>query len=529
MGPSDQLIYSSTCGSESDMNIASFVDSHDDNGVEVVDVKPVISDFNSNKRRALSEVGTINQPQFQKQTEIHHERISSAENTVECGAGTSFHRMPLPDAPSPTSTSSEFSKPLCQNFWKAGAYDPVPSAVNIPRTMAELLDNAVDEIENGATFVSIDRVTNPRDGSPALLIQEHQENMDAITVELFNALEAIVRRTLTQSVGLLSYTFLTKVGSDDIVVPMFDDIGCHGTKVIIYNLWHNDDGDMELDFDSDIEAPSLITTIGFLNEAPEVNIHGFNVYHKNRLILPFWQVLRSQNSGGSGVCGVLEANFIEPTHDKQGFEKSYIFQKLESRLKEMTLEYCGGNEDVEWTYCKFRKDKIRTETIGLSLKRVVGPEGAGATTGHKGVGRDQTWVIQVGRMQLIHPASEGTCGGSEDVEWTCCTSSMMEQSSVKYQTRVSGSGGQAIHKDTPESSERRAIDNEAKNQQWQEITRLTEVQNELLARCAKFENSVKDLQLRVEQLKRENEDAEMMCQKLLLESKSLEVVKLEKL
>lgn len=37
--------------------------------------------------------------------------------------------------------------------------------------------------------------------------------------------------------------------------------------------------------------------------------------------------------------GVLEANFIEPTHDKQDFEKTPLFQKLETRLKQMTLEY----------------------------------------------------------------------------------------------------------------------------------------------------------------------------------------------
>lgn len=34
----------------------------------------------------------------------------------------------------------------------------------------------------------------------------------------------------------------------------FDDIGPHGTRIIIYNLWHNDDGKMELDFDSDPEV-----------------------------------------------------------------------------------------------------------------------------------------------------------------------------------------------------------------------------------------------------------------------------------
>lgn len=41
----------------------------------------------------------------------------------------------------------------------------------------------------------------------------------------------------------------------------------------------------------------------------------------------------------TGIAGVLEANFIEPTHNKQEFEKTPIFQKLETRLKEMTLEY----------------------------------------------------------------------------------------------------------------------------------------------------------------------------------------------
>lgn len=28
-------------------------------------------------------------------------------------------------------------------------------------------------------------------------------------------------------------------------------MGSHGTKIIIYNLWLNNDGDLELDFDSD--------------------------------------------------------------------------------------------------------------------------------------------------------------------------------------------------------------------------------------------------------------------------------------
>lgn len=38
-------------------------------------------------------------------------------------------------------------------------------------------------------------------------------------------------------------------------------------------------------------------------------------------------------------AGVLEANFVEPTHNKQDFEKTVLLQKLENRLKEMTVEY----------------------------------------------------------------------------------------------------------------------------------------------------------------------------------------------
>ncbi|WMV11984.1 hypothetical protein MTR67_005369 [Solanum verrucosum] len=60
---------------------------------------------------------------------------------------------------------------------------------------------------------------------------------------------------------------------------------------------------------------------------------------------PFWHVVRYSDSRGRGVVGVLEANFIQPTHNKQDFEKTPLFQKLEVRLKEMTWEYwdyhCG--------------------------------------------------------------------------------------------------------------------------------------------------------------------------------------------
>ncbi|XP_052109664.1 protein MICRORCHIDIA 6 isoform X2 [Arachis duranensis] len=429
----------------------------------------------------------------------------------------------------------------CRHFWKAGNYDNglvpkvrVPNAGNYLNVhplflhsnatshkwafgaIAELLDNAVDEIQNGATYVIVDRISNPKDKSPALLIQDDGGGMDPeamrrcmsfgfsdkskfaigqcmdygnifVVILLFSSLfifqfghtdgngfktgtmrlgaDVIVfsrhlnNGILTQSIGLLSYTYMMQTQLDRIVVPMvhyqintssgsfgilndqehfisnlsimlrwspftseiellkqLDEIGCHGTKIIIYNLWFNDDSNLELDFDFDTEdiciagdikkevdalsswetlneqhtanrlryslrvylsilylrlpesftiilrgqvvdlhniaddlqypefilykphssdESAVVTTIGFVKEAPEVNVHGFNIYHKNRLIL----VVSYLRSRGRGVVGVLKADFIQPTHNKQDFERTSLFAKLEHRLKEMTWEY----------------------------------------------------------------------------------------------------------------------------------------------------------------------------------------------
>ncbi|GJU85608.1 microrchidia 6-like protein isoform X1 [Tanacetum coccineum] len=42
---------------------------------------------------------------------------------------------------------------------------------------------------------------------------------------------------------------------------------------------------------------------------------------------------------GRGIVGVLEANYIEPTHNKQDFENTNVYQKLVTRLRVMTYEY----------------------------------------------------------------------------------------------------------------------------------------------------------------------------------------------
>ncbi|XP_061360859.1 protein MICRORCHIDIA 1-like [Gastrolobium bilobum] len=436
-----------------------------------------------------------------------------------------------------------------RSFWKAGDYVVGPASKPAPfqghleharvhpkflhsnatshkwafGAIAELVDNAVDEIQNGATFVKVDKLDIMEDTSPALCFLDDGGGMDPDSIRKCMSLgysskkskttigqygngfktstmrlgaDVIVfsRATrssrATQSVGLLSYTFLRKTGQDDVIVPMidfdisgnwaepiiyssqddwsdnlktildwspftskeelmvqFDDIGPHGTKIVIYNLWLNDEGVYELNFDDNAEDMMLrdeanhgavkklnkkivqlqshisycirhslrayvsllylrkfsnfkiilrgkpvdqfdildelkysevirykpqqavasneavvVTTIGFIKEAPSLNVSGFNVYHKNRLIKPFWKVTGDGSSKGNGVVGVLEANFIEPAHDKQDFERSLLFIRLEAKLKQMTMDYWKGHcHLVGFQPPNFRSQNVQKE------------------------------------------------------------------------------------------------------------------------------------------------------------------------
>ncbi|KAJ0252260.1 Protein MICRORCHIDIA 2 [Hirschfeldia incana] len=453
--------------------------------------------------------------------------LDSDDEDDVVGGGRGLSLIENPQVPS-TTADARVAAPLetleCRSFWKAGESYVTPNVVSQaapgmleharvhPKflhsnatshkwafgAIAELLDNAVDEIQNGATFVKIDKIDIAKNNSPALVFQDDGAGMDPNGLRKCMSLgysskksnttigqygngfktstmrlgaDAIVfsRSTrsgkATQSVGLLSYTFLRRTGQDDVIVPMididiskerpqpiiygssedwstnldillkwspfstkdellrqFDDIGTHGTKVIIYNLWLNDEGIYELSFDDDDEdirlrdesvhdgkrvhpkelerrahishhlryslrayasllylekfknfkiilrgipvkqfniadefrypeiikyKPQIATIeqatteikVGFIKEAPALAVSGFNVYHKNRLIRPFWKVTMDGSALGNGVVGVLEANFIEPAHDKQDFERSSLFQRLEARLKRIVYDY----------------------------------------------------------------------------------------------------------------------------------------------------------------------------------------------
>ncbi|KAK7301547.1 hypothetical protein RJT34_12413 [Clitoria ternatea] len=627
-------------------------------------------------------------------TRSHTARQDSEENISSNGPSTGHSNSSvLEQGPSPVDdtgisyASPICAAPICRQFWKAGNYDDglgskvtVQNAKNYLHVhpmflhsnatshkwafgaIAELLDNAVDEIQNGATFVIVDKTLNPRDGSAALLIQDDGGGMDpeamrrcmsfgfsdkksqfAIgrygngfkTSTMRLGADVIVfsrhmnNRILTQSIGLLSYTYLTRTQLDRIVVPMvnyeyntstgsleilngkehfmsnlsllmrwspyssetdllkqFDNIGSHGTKVIIYNLWCNDDGNLELDFDTDpkdiriagdikkidtvpawksvneqhianrlryslhvylsilylrvpesfqmilrgevvtphniaddlkypeyilyrpqasgcVEA-TIVTTIGFLKEAPQVNIHGFNVYHKNRLILPFWQVVSYLDSRGRGVVGILQADFVEPTHNKQDFERTSLFQKLETRLKEMTWEY--------WDYhCKLigYQEKKKLPSVPppyLSLQKPLGIENpvilnkSFSPGVNKKVMYDKS--LQIRSEQGFHKRK---------------SHELVDLQNMKKHVRGENvtSVGFSQNKETMATPAEPVLD--------QEYISLMQENKKLHSKCLEFEKAGKELNLKVTKLRSKIQEAQDKYNRLLAELKTLDV------
>ncbi|KAI3954837.1 hypothetical protein MKW92_039020 [Papaver armeniacum] len=204
--------------------------------------------------------------------------------------------------------------------------------------------------------------------------------------------------------------------SEAELLEQFNFIKGQGTRIIIYNLWEDEEGALELDFDSDIhdiqiEVPTdypkskqfltythslrsyasilylkpplgfgsllrgqdvvhhnivnnmfkvedikykptgldsavnadadadtgMVGKMGFHMDAKaHLDIQGFSVYHRNRLIKPFWRVWNS----------VVEANFIKPAHDKQDFEKTIMLSRLEWKLAHEQKNNIGINSKV---------------------------------------------------------------------------------------------------------------------------------------------------------------------------------------
>ncbi|CAL1405244.1 unnamed protein product [Linum trigynum] len=141
--------------------------------------------------------------QYSRQEEFEDNRIPNTSHGSLTGSTVLEQGQSPVDNAGVSSSTILPPAPLCRQFWKAGNYsDAHGSKVNLQSgktclhvhpmflhsnatshkwafgAIAELLDNAIDEIQNGATFVKVDKILNPRDGGSALLIQDDGGGMD---------------------------------------------------------------------------------------------------------------------------------------------------------------------------------------------------------------------------------------------------------------------------------------------------------------------------------------------------------------
>ncbi|KAJ1418304.1 hypothetical protein SESBI_16053 [Sesbania bispinosa] len=375
------------------------------------------------------------------------------------------------------------------------------------------------------------------------------------------------------------------------ITPLqFDDIGSHGTKVIIYNLWCNDDGNLEIDFDTDPEdiriagdirkvesrsawktvneqhianrfryslrvylsilylrvpekfqiilrgqavkphniaddlkypefilyrpqvggsvEATVVTTIGFIKEAPHVNIHGFNVYHKNRLIL----VVSYTDSRGRGVVGILQADFVEPTHNKQDFERTSLFQKLEVRLKEMTWEY--------WDYhCKLigyqEKKKLPTPvtTLHPSLKTPLGIERPVILNKNSSAVVNRNIAHWNSEQHSITPQSRFELGSHNKRK----AHELIDIQKMKKHSREENVTGVGF------SQNKQNVTTPAEQVVDQEIIKLMQENKKLQAKCLEFEKTEEELNLKATKLRSQIQEAQREYDRLFAELQSVNV------
>ncbi|KAM8856896.1 MORC family CW-type zinc finger protein 3a [Synchiropus picturatus] len=90
-------------------------------------------------------------------------------------------------------------------------------------------------------------------------------------------------------------------------------------------------------------------TFGYNTNSKEQ--YGIMMYHKNRLIKAYERVgcQIKANNKGVGVIGVIECNFLEPTHNKQSFMENDKYRKTMNSLAVKLEEY--------WNEIRYRKNK----------------------------------------------------------------------------------------------------------------------------------------------------------------------------
>ncbi|MFS7971744.1 putative morc, S5 domain 2 protein [Helianthus anomalus] len=231
---------------------------------------------------------------------------------------------------------------------------------------------------------------------------------------------------------------------------------------------------------------------------------------------PFQPVVLFADSRGRGVIGVLEADFIEPTHNKQDFEKTSLFQKLVTRLKEMTWEYWDYHCGLIGYQIK-KKPRPPSDTPGLSnfihqhvedYSRKRRNNDVGSTKKTPGIAALNSKAALYSSPSFLKPVELKQSFPPGFKEGSNLKRKLGDESR-SFSSEVVNVGGSNLTDLGHDGGAIKVIDENKK----------------LKAQCLEFEKAEEELTNKVAQLKRELGDAKAEYARILAELEELDVVK----
>ncbi|CAL4901451.1 unnamed protein product [Urochloa decumbens] len=239
--------------------------------------------------------------------------------------------------------------------------------------IAELLDNAVDEVPRGATKVLIDCVVNPHNGSPSLLVQGFKAAISCLGVGAIIFTRHVHTCIPSQSIGL---RFISGEETDQkpIVIPMvnykYNPVTaeiircerkprrfCINMAMLMRLSPYNSEEELLQNIQAQGTEREDEVVLGFLDDAPYIDADRFCFYYKQRLILPFVPAYGFLDRNRS-IVGVLQSNHLNPARNKQDFQWSSEFEALLKILKKMGAEF--------WKHLKGKELKDAASQLSLA-------------------------------------------------------------------------------------------------------------------------------------------------------------------
>lgn len=232
------------------------------------------------------------------------------------------------------------------------------------------------------------------------------------------------------------------------------------------------------------------------------------------------------------LSGVLEANFIKPTHDKQDFEKSVLYQKLENRLKEMTYEYwdlhchlVGYNNKKKPTAVSSatalcQMPQLRTSNLLQQAKNNCSMSATMKATPTPDISSSNQVIPALAITNFRARCSMKNDSGLQSIKG-------------KHESQVAETGTsevQALYKSVGFGSiNEKKQDSGSGQKPMVEIQKLMLENKKLREQCLEYEEMEKELMQKAKKLKIELLEVQEVYEKLVSDLKLMEDVKIEKL